>query len=81
MNNIIKVKIKTLEEVLKIEWKTNYLDVGSPWINRSMMGMFWNTHNVSLTDRRYYYIEWWCFKKEWVGIEIEKINYNITIKI
>ena len=81
MNNIIKAKIKTLEEVLKIEWKKRYTDVGNPWISSGMLWVFWNTHNASLTGRWYYYIEWWLFKKEWVGIEMEKTNYNITIKI
>lgn len=81
MSDKIKVKIKTLDEVLKIEWKTNYLDVGSPWISWGMKHLFWNIYNTTSIIGEYYHIEWRMFKKKWVDIEIEKINYNITIKI
>ena len=79
MNNIIKAKIKTLEEVLKIEWETDYRAVDTPWISRNMIGLFWNTYYTSTAGRWRYTIEWWCFKKEWV--DIKETNYNITIKI
>ena len=79
MSKKIKVRIKPLEEILKIEWVEEYLDIKWVGFTGEMTKMCWNIYTWKKAYSGLYFICEWSFERRWCDEVLP--NYNINIKI
>lgn len=75
-----RVRIKSLDEVLKIEGVEDYVDVGKPWIANFMLDYFGKEGSITAYNKGENCIvsfdgDEWEFKKEWLE-EVKNPTYD-----